>query len=53
MSTPTSRARHRDNAARLGKFQTGMNSWLNTTAGQLTLLGMVGAALMVAALIGR
>jgi hypothetical protein len=53
MSTPTSRARHRDNAARLGKFQTRANRWLDTAAGQLTLLGIVAVALLVGFTIGR
>jgi hypothetical protein len=55
MSTPTLRARHRDNAAKLGKFQLAMtegfrmvNAWMDTTSGQLTLIGIVGAALLLA-----
>jgi hypothetical protein len=60
MSTPTSRARHRDNAAKLGKFQLAaegvfrsLNGWVDTTAGQLTLLAIAGVAVLLATLIGR
>lgn len=60
MSTPTTRARHRDNAAKLGKFQTsaqealnGLNVWLDTTAGQLSLIGLMVGLLLAAGLIGR
>lgn len=53
MSNAASRMRKRDNAARLGKLQMGLNHWLNTTAGQLMLGAAVVSALLLATLIGR
>lgn len=59
MNTPQTRARHRDNAAKLGKFQLttvegfrALNRWLDTTAGQLALIGTLGVALLLAMTIG-
>lgn len=53
MSTAAGRNRKRDNAERLGKLQTGLNLWLDTTPGQYTLI-MVGIGMMlVAASLGR
>lgn len=59
MNTAASRARHRDNAERLGKLQTAaegavrsLNVWLDTAAGQLVLIGTAGVLLLVAMTIG-
>lgn len=53
MNNAANRARKRDNAARLGKLQTGLNIWLDTTPGQLSLLALVAVAFLVTGLIGR
>ena len=53
MSNAASRARKRDNAEKLGELQVTLNLWLNSTSGQVTLLVMVGATILLAGLIGR
>lgn len=53
MSTAASRMRKRDNAERLGKLQTGLNAWLDTTPGQLTLIAVGVALLLLGASMGR
>lgn len=46
------RARMRDNAELLGKLQRSVSRWLDTDAGQVTLLALAGVTLLLAMTIG-